>query len=140
MITKGMRDSFGVREMFQNRAVLTAAQLSKVSPRAMVQPVRTSLSGQRADRRKTELALGPAPRCQGGDPSVGKSLGLAEPPARLAAAAVPRREWRTWPQSLASGSHHRLSPGSQAPSFSFRLSFFRPSAMQRCEALTLTAT
>ena len=45
MITKRVRDIFGVREMFQNRAVLTVAQLSKVSPRATVQPVRTSLSG-----------------------------------------------------------------------------------------------
>ena len=34
MITNGVRDIFGLREMFQNRAVLTAAQLSKVSPRA----------------------------------------------------------------------------------------------------------
>ena len=68
MITKGMRDIFSVREMFQNRAVLTAAQLSKVSPRATGQPVRTSLSGRRADHRKTERALGPAPRCPGGTP------------------------------------------------------------------------
>ena len=45
MITKGVRDTFGVREMFQNRAVVTAAQLSKVSPCAPVQPVRASLSG-----------------------------------------------------------------------------------------------
>ena len=112
MITKGMRDIFSVREMFQNRAVLTAAQLSKVSPRATGQPVRTSLSGRRADHRKTERALGPAPRCPGGDPSLGKSLGLAEPPARMAAAPGPRREWRPWPQSLASGSQHRLSPNS----------------------------
>ena len=43
MITKGMRDIFGVREMFQIRAVVTAAQLSKVSPHGPVQPVRASL-------------------------------------------------------------------------------------------------
>ena len=43
MITKGVRDIFGVMEMFQNRAVVMAAQLSKVSPRALVQPVRASL-------------------------------------------------------------------------------------------------
>ena len=36
MITKGVRDIFGVRGMFQNRTELTAAQLSKVSPRALV--------------------------------------------------------------------------------------------------------
>ena len=36
MITKGMREILGVREMFQNRAVLTAAQLSKVSTHATV--------------------------------------------------------------------------------------------------------
>ena len=36
MITKGMRDIFGVKEMFQNKAVVMAAQLSKVSPRAPV--------------------------------------------------------------------------------------------------------
>ena len=29
MITKGVRDIFGVMEMFQNRAVVMAAQLSK---------------------------------------------------------------------------------------------------------------
>ena len=67
MITKGVRDIFGVKEMFQNRAVVTSAQLSDVSPRAPVQPVRASLSGRRADRRKTERALGPGPRCSAGD-------------------------------------------------------------------------
>ena len=40
MITKGVRDIFGVKEIFQNRLVVTAAQLSKVSPRALVQPLR----------------------------------------------------------------------------------------------------
>ena len=54
MITKGMRDIFGVREMFQNRVVVTAAQLSKVSPRAPVQPLRVSFLGRSADCRKTE--------------------------------------------------------------------------------------
>ena len=29
MISKGLRDIFGVREMFQNRLVVTAALLSK---------------------------------------------------------------------------------------------------------------
>ena len=62
MITKGVRDIFGLREMFQNRLVVTAAQLSKVSPGAPVQPVSASLSGRTADRRKTERALGPGPR------------------------------------------------------------------------------
>ncbi|XP_060002405.1 CAP-Gly domain-containing linker protein 1-like [Lagenorhynchus albirostris] len=38
-------------------AVVTAAQLSELSPRAPVQPVTASLSGRRADRRKTERAL-----------------------------------------------------------------------------------
>ena len=42
MITKGVRDSFGVREMFQNRAVVMAAHLSKVSPHAPVQHLRGS--------------------------------------------------------------------------------------------------
>ena len=59
MITKGMRDIFGMREMFPNRAVLMAAQLSKVSPRAPGQPVRASLSGQRAEYRKTVRVLCP---------------------------------------------------------------------------------
>ena len=126
--------------MFQNRAVLTAAQLSKVFTRATVQPVRPSLSGRRADRRKTERALGPAPRCPGGDPSMGNSLGLAETPPRLAAAPGPRTACRSRPQSLDSGSHHQLLPDSQATSFAFRFSFIQPSATQRCEALTLAAT
>ena len=140
MITKGMREILGVREMFQNRAVLTAAQPSKVSPRATVQPVRTSLSGRRVDRRKIERALGPAPRCPGWEPFVGKSLGLAEPPLRLAAAPGSRAACRSRAPSLDSGSHHQLLPDSQATSFAFRFSLFRPSATQRCEALTLTAT
>ena len=76
MITKGVRDLFGVREMFQNRAVVTAAQLSKVSPRAPVQPVRASLSGRRADRRKTERALGPGPRRSTGEPPWGSHWDL----------------------------------------------------------------
>ena len=42
MINKGIRDIFVDREMFQNRAEVTAAQLSKVSPRSPVQPVRAS--------------------------------------------------------------------------------------------------
>ena len=82
MITNGVRDIIWVREMFQNRAVVTAAQLSKVSPRALVQPVRASVSGQRADRRKTERALGPRPRRSAGVSPVGKSLGFAEPTLR----------------------------------------------------------
>ena len=68
MITKGVRDIFGVREIFQNRTVVTAAQLIKLSPRAPVQPVRASHSGRRADHRKTERALGPGPRRSAGDP------------------------------------------------------------------------
>ena len=51
MINKGVRDILGEREMFQNRAVVTAAQLSKVFPSLRVQPVRASLSGRRADCR-----------------------------------------------------------------------------------------
>ena len=140
MITKGMREILGVREMFQNRAVLTAAQLSKVSPRATVQPVRTSLSGRRVDRRKIERALGPAPRCPGWEPFVGKSLGLAEPPLRLAAAPGSRAACRSRAPSLDSGSHHRLSPDSQATCVSFRLCIFRRSATQRYEAHTFAAT
>ena len=42
MITRGVRDIFGVREMFQNSLLVTAAQLSKVSPHAPVQPLRGS--------------------------------------------------------------------------------------------------
>ena len=68
MISKDLRDTFWVREMFQNRAIVMAAKLSKVSPHALVQPVRASLSGRRADRRKTEQALGPGPRRSAGDP------------------------------------------------------------------------
>ena len=45
VIAKGGRNIFGVMEMFQNMAVVTAAQLSELSPRAPVQPVRVSLSG-----------------------------------------------------------------------------------------------
>ena len=71
MITKAMSDPFGVKEMFQNRAVVTAAQLSKVSPRALVQPLRASVSGRRADRRKTERALGPGPKRSTGVPPWG---------------------------------------------------------------------
>ena len=51
MINKGVRDIFREREVFQTRAVVTAAQLSIVSPRSLVQLVRASRSGQRADRR-----------------------------------------------------------------------------------------
>ena len=54
MITKGMRDIFGVREMFQKSLVVTAGQLSKVSPCAPGQPVKASFSGRSADHRKTE--------------------------------------------------------------------------------------
>ena len=36
MLTKGVRYVFWVREMFQNRLVVTAVQLSKVSARAPV--------------------------------------------------------------------------------------------------------
>ena len=53
MITKGLRDILGVSEMFQNRLVVTAAQLSKVSPRCPGQPVIAAFSGCRADHRKT---------------------------------------------------------------------------------------
>ena len=52
MINKGVRDIFREREIFQNRVVVTAAQLRKVSPCSPVQPVRESLSERRADRRK----------------------------------------------------------------------------------------
>ena len=52
MINKGVRDIFRGREMFQNRAVVTAAQLSILSPRSPVQPVRATRSGRRADLRK----------------------------------------------------------------------------------------
>ena len=62
MITKDVRDIFGVMEMFQNRAVVMAAQLRKLSPRTPVQSVRASLLGRRADRMKTEGAVGPGPR------------------------------------------------------------------------------
>ena len=126
--------------MFQNRGVMMAAQLSKVSPRAPVQPGRPSLSGRRADRRKTERALGPLPIRLGGNPSMRKSLGLAEPPPRMAAAPGPHSVRLSRPQSLPSRSHHRLSPDSQATCVSFHLTFFRPSDTQRCEDLTLAAT
>ena len=66
--------------------------------------------------------------------------GAARAPPRLAAAPGLHRAWRSRLHSLPSGSHHRLSPESQATCLSFRLSFFRPSATQRCEALTLAAT
>ena len=125
MISKGVRDIFGMREMFRNRAVVTTAQLSKVSPHAPVQSVRASLSGRRADRRKTEQALGPGPRRSAGDPAVGKSLGLAEPPPRLAAAPGPHRARRSRPQSLPSGSHHRLSPDLHATFLSSILCFLK---------------
>ena len=49
MINMGVRNIFRDREMFQNRAVVTAAQLSIVSPRSPVQPVRGSRSGRTAD-------------------------------------------------------------------------------------------
>ena len=114
MITKGMRDIFGMREMFPNRAVMMASQLSKLHPGAPGQPVRGSFLGRRADHMKTELALGPGSRCSAGVPSMGKSWGLAEPPLRLAAAPGPHRVQRSRPQSLASGSHHWLSPESHA--------------------------
>ena len=65
--------------------------------------------------------------------------GAARAPPRLAAAPGLHRAQRSWPQSLPSGSHHRLSPESQATCLSFRLSFFRASATQRCEAPTLAA-
>ena len=68
MISKDLRDIFGLMEMFQNRAVVMAAQLRKLSPHAQVQPVKTSLSGRRADRRKTERAVGPGPRRSAGGP------------------------------------------------------------------------
>ena len=136
----GHEGNFWVTEMFPNMAVVTAAQLSKLSPRAPGVPVRESLSERRADRRKNELALGPGPRRLAGDPSMGKSLGLAEPLLRLAAAPGPRRAQLSRPQSLASVSHHRLSPESQATCLSFRLCFFRRSATQRYEALTFAAT
>ena len=139
-IYKGLRDIFGVWEVFQYRAVVMALQLSKVTPRAPGQPVRASFSGRRADHRKTELALGPGLRRSDRDPSVGKSLGLSEPPLRLAGATGPRRGQRSCPQSLASGSHHRLSPVSKATCLSFHLYFFRRSATLRYKALTFTAT
>ena len=97
MITKGMRDIFGMREMFQNRLVVTAARLSKVSPRAPEQPVIESFSGRRADHRKAEQVLGPGTRCSTGDPPVGMSLGML----RL------HREWQQ-PQGL-------TGPGSPGP-------------------------
>ena len=80
MITKGMRYIFGVRGMFQNRLVVTAAQLSKVSPRASEQPVIASFSGRMADHRKTERVLGPGTRCSTGDPAVVKSQGMLSLP------------------------------------------------------------
>ena len=52
MINRGVRNIFREREMFQNREVVTAAQLSKVSPRSPVQPVRACRSGRRAECRK----------------------------------------------------------------------------------------
>ena len=61
-------------------------------------------------------------------------------PPRLEAASGLHRARSSRLQSLPSGSQHRLSPDAQAMCLSFRLSFFRPSATQRCEALTLAAT
>ena len=66
--------------------------------------------------------------------------GAARAPPRLAASPRPHRVRCPWSQSLPSGSHHRLSPDSQATCLSFLFSFFRPSATQRGEALTLVAT
>ena len=61
MITKDVRDIFGLMEMFQNRTVVMAAQVRKLSPRARVQPVKTSLSGRRltAGRLNEQWVLGP---------------------------------------------------------------------------------
>ena len=108
MITKGVRDIYGVREMFQNRLVVTAAQLSKVCPYTTGQPVRASLSQDKGLNAGTERALGPEPRRSAGLSPMWKSLGLAEPPLRLAAAPGPYRARRSRPQSLASLSHHWL--------------------------------
>ena len=130
MITKGLTDIFGMTDMFQNRAVLTASQLSKLFPRAPGQPVRGTFLGRRADHRKTELALVPGFRHSAADSSVGKSLRLPETPLRLAAAPWPHRVRLSCPQVLASVSHHQLSPQSQATCLSFHLSFIQPSATQ----------
>ena len=66
--------------------------------------------------------------------------GVARAPPRQAAVPGLHRSRRSRPQSLPSGSHHHLSPETQATCLSFHLSFFRLSATQRCEALTLAAT
>ena len=124
MITKDVRDIFGLMEMFQNRTVVMAAQVRKLSPRARVQPVKTSLSGRRltAGRLNEQWVLGPDAQL-GPPPNVGKLLGLAKPPPRLAAAPGHHRARRFWSQSLPSGSHNRLSPDLHAMYLSFLLSF-----------------
>ena len=139
MITKGVRDTFGVREMFQNRLVVTAAQLSKVSPRTPGQPVRSSFSGRRADHWKTEGVLCPGPRLSAGDTPADKSFGLLNlhqdwhQPQGLTSCGSSGP--RAYPLVLITGC-----PESQATCLSFHLTFFWPSTMLMFEALTLPAT
>ena len=59
--------------------------------------------------------------------------GAARAPPRLAAAPGPHRARRSRPQSLPSGSHHQLSPDSQATCLSFRLSFSGPQPRKAVE-------
>ena len=89
----------------------------------------------------------PQPGCTrvgqpGLDEFLQQALGddVARAPLRQAAVPGLHRARRSRPQNLPSGSHHHLSPETQATCLSFHLSFFWPSTTQRCEALTVTAT